>query len=76
MLFGIWQNWLYSSKVVAIGQSGCFRAKLVVFGEIVVVFGQKSLYLGKIGCFRSKVVVFGQKLLYSGKSCIFGQICL
>ena len=33
VLFGIWQNWLYSSKVVAFGQNGCFRAKLVVFGK-------------------------------------------
>ena len=36
------------------GNSGCNRAK-------VVVFGQKWLYSGK-------VVVFGQKWLYSGKS--------
>ena len=36
---------LYSGKVVVIGQSGCIRAK-------VVVFGQKWLYSGKSGCIR------------------------
>ena len=52
-------------KLVVIGKSCCFRAKVVVFGK-VVVFVQKWLYSGK-------VVVFGQsgsiraKWLYSGK---------
>ena len=73
---------------VVFGQSGCIRAKVVVFGR------------GQSGCIRAKVVVsgkvviigqsvvvlFGQKAkwlyavkvlyywLYSGKSgCIFGQ---
>ena len=44
VVFG--QNWLYSGKVVVIGQSncipefGCIRAKVVEFGK-VVVFWQK-----------------------------------
>ena len=49
-------------KKVVIRQSGCNRAKLVVFGKkwmysgIVVVFRQS-------GCFRAKLVVFGKKWL-------------
>ena len=40
-------------KVVVLGQSGCNRAK-------VVLFGQKKLYSGKNGCSQEKVVVFRQ----------------
>ena len=53
-------------------KSGCFRAKVVVFGE-------KWLYAGKVvvfrqnGCFGAKVVVFGQKLLYLGKVVVFDK---
>ena len=54
-------KWLYPSKVVVFGQSGCIRAK-------VVVVGQNLLYSNKSGCNGAKVVVFGQKWLYSGKS--------
>ena len=59
--------------MVVFGQSGCIRAK-------VVVFWQKWLYskrsdcirakvvaFGQSGCIRAKVVVLGQKWLYSGK---------
>ena len=53
-------KWLYSVKVVVLGQGGCIRSKRVVFGIKVVVFGQSS-------CIRAKVVVFGQKLFYSVK---------
>ena len=60
--------------MVVIRQSGCIRAK-------VVVFGQKMLYSGKSGCVHAKwlclgkVVVFGQKLFYSGKSaCIVAKV--
>ena len=45
VVFG--QKWLYSEKVVEIGQSGCIAAK-------VVVFGRKMLYSGKSGCIRVK----------------------
>ena len=45
--------WLNSGKVVVFWQSGCIRAK-------VVIFGQKWLYSGKSGCIRAKVVVVGQ----------------
>ena len=38
---------LYSGKVVVIGQNGCIRAK-------VVIFGKKWLYSGKSGCIRQK----------------------
>ena len=41
VVFG--QKWLYSCK------SGCFCAKVVVFGQD--------------GCFKAKVIVFGLKLL-------------
>ena len=42
-------KWLYSGKVVVLGQSFCNLAR-------VVVFGQKWLYSGKM-------VLFGQQLL-------------
>ena len=64
-------NWLYSGKVVVLGQSGSIWAKLVVMGPIL-------LSLGKIGCIREKllylgkVVVFGQKWLYSDKMVVTG----
>ena len=52
---------------VCIRQSGCIRAKMVVFG-------QKLMYSSKSVCIRAKVVVFGQKCLHSGKSgCILGK---
>ena len=35
------RKWLYSGKVVVIGETGCMRAKLVVFG-------QKWYYSGKV----------------------------
>ena len=47
--------------MVVILQSGCFRIR-------VVVFGQEWLSLGKNGCIRADVVVFGQRWLYSGKN--------
>ena len=65
--------------MVVLGQSGCIRAKVVVFGQKwlysdkVVVFGQSGcirarwLFLRKSCCFRAKVVVIGQKWLYAGK---------
>ena len=54
------QKWLYSGKVVVIGQNcSFFVQKWLYFGN-VVVFGQKWLYSGKSGCMRAKVVVFGQ----------------
>ena len=40
--------------MVVFGQSGCVRAK-------VVVFGLKLFYSGKSGGNRVEVVVFGQK---------------
>ena len=51
--------------MVVLGQKGCIRAKLVVFG-------QNWLYSGKTGCIRAKVVALGQKRLYSGKVVVFG----
>ena len=58
--------------MVVLRQSGCIRAK-------VVVFGQKLLHSGKSGCTRAKwlysgkVVVFGQMWLYLGKVVVFRQ---
>ena len=61
-----WQKWLYScrrgcirDKVVAFGQSGCYRSKWL-YSDNVVVFGQS-------GCIREEGVVIGHELLYSGK---------
>ena len=76
---------MYSGKIVVFWQSGCIRAKVVLFGK-VVVFEQKLLYSDKVvvfgqsGCIFAKVVLFGLKWLCWGKSgCIrakmvvFGQ---
>ena len=52
VVFG--QKRLYSEKVVVFAQSGCNRAK-------VVIFEQKLLLSGKSGC---KVVVFGKVVLF------------
>ena len=64
---------------MAVFKSGCFRAKWLYLGKIVlqlrakwlywakvVVFGQKWLYSGC--CIQAKMVVIGQVFLYSGKS--------
>ena len=68
-------KWLYSSKVVVFGQSGCILGKsgciwanLVVFGQScsrakMDVIGQKWFYSGKSGCNWAKVVLFGKKFL-------------
>ena len=45
--------WLYS------GISGCFRAKVVVFGQS--------------GCIRAKVVIFGQRCCNRAKVIVFWQ---
>ena len=45
-------KFLFSGKLVVIGQSGFFRAN-------VVLFGQGS-------CHQVEVVVFGERWLYSG----------
>ena len=60
------QRWLLSEKVVEFGQSGCIRAK-------VVVFGQERLYSGKSGCTRSKVALFGQSGCIPAKVVVIGQ---
>ena len=55
------------------GQSGCIRAKVVVFEKKMVVFGQKWLFSGKVdllrlySCIGAKVVVFGQSGFISTK---------
>ena len=63
VVFG--QKWLYSGGVVLFGQSGCIRAKVVVFVN-KFVFGQNWLYSGK-------VVVFGQTLLYLVNTVVIGE---
>ena len=60
VIFG--QRWLYSSKVVVFGQSGCIKAGW--------------MFLIKSGCNREKVIIFRQKLLYSDKLFVLGQKCL
>ena len=68
--------------MVSFEQSGCLRAKLVVFGQHgyiqakVVVCGQKRLYSDKSGCIPAKVVemvLFGQSGCIRGKVVVFGQ---
>ena len=58
------QKWLYSGKVIVLGQSGCIRAKWLYLG--------KGGLSGHIARRWSKLVVFGQNWLYSGKLFIFG----
>ena len=75
--------------MVVLGQSGCIRAKVFVFGQKwlyswkVAVFGQsgciraKVVVFVKIGCIRAKVVVVRQKWLFSGKrGCILAKVVL
>ena len=52
--------------MVVFGQSGCIRAK-------EVVFGQKWLYSGKSGCIPVKVVVFGINGSFRAKVVVFVQ---
>ena len=43
--------------MVVIGQSGCIRAKVIVFGQSCFIW-QKLVVFVESGCNRSKVVVF------------------
>ena len=58
-----------------------YSGKMVVFGQMFVVFRQKLFYFGKSDCIREKVVVFLQKgyirakWLYSGKVVVLGKNC-
>ena len=59
-------KWWISREVDVFGISGCYQAKMVVFGQKwlysdkvvvsgkMVVFGQKWLFLAKSGCIREK----------------------
>ena len=47
-------KWLYSNKIVLLGQSGSIKAR-------VSVFCQKWLYSGTNSSIRVKKVVFGQR---------------
>ena len=74
------EMWLTSYKVVYSGKVDFFRAKMFLilqigcFREKVVVFGQ-SCYFRQSGCIRLKEVLFGENLLYSGKcSCIRSKV--
>ena len=46
-------RWLYSDKVVVLGQNWLYSDEVVVIGK-VVVFGQKFLCSRKSGCIRAK----------------------
>ena len=52
--------------MVVFGQSGCNRAK-------VVVFGQKWFYLSESCGIRGKVAVFGHSCCIRAKMVVFGQ---
>ena len=58
--------------MVVFGHSGCFRAKVVVFGQRWL-YSNKSGCIQKSGCVRVKVVVFGEEWLHSGKVVVFGK---
>ena len=59
------QKWLYSGRVVVIGQNGYIRARLVVCRPKWLYSGKKFLYSTKVvvfgmsGCIRPEVVVCG-----------------
>ena len=53
-------------RVVEIGQNGCIRAEVVVFGD-------NWLFSGKSGCIWAKIVVFGQSDCLQAKVVVFGQ---
>ena len=57
-----WQSGCIRAKVVVFVQSVCIRAKVVVFGQIDCI-RVKVVVLGK------KKVFFRQKYVYSVKSC-------
>ena len=73
--------------MVVFVQSGCIRAKgvvfrqewlysnkVVVFVTKVLVFGQSGCFWAKVGCIRAKMVVFVQKWLSSGRTgCIWAK---
>ena len=59
------RNWLYSVKVVVIGQSGCIREKVVVFGQSCC--NRKKLLYSR------KVVIFGEWVAIGQSSCIRGK---
>ena len=44
---------MYLDKVVVLGQSGCIRAKVVVFGQ-KWLYSDKIAVLGQSGCIRAK----------------------
>ena len=57
----------------------CIRAKVVVFGQKLVLFEQRwfnsgeMVVIGQSCCNRAKVVLIGQKWLFSIKLVLFGQ---
>ena len=51
--------------MVVFVESGCIRAK-------IVVFEQKMLYSGRSGCIRAKVVVFWQDCCIRAKIAVVG----
>ena len=69
---------MYSCKVVVIIKNGCireigcFRAKVVVFGQNCCIRA-RWLYSGKTGCIRSKWLYLSKRWLYSVKVVVFGQ---
>ena len=80
------QKWLYSSKVVVFGKSGCIRAKCCFFWQQWFYSGKsgciraRGLYLGKIGCIRANLLFSGKVVvsrernwLFSVNRAVFGQ---
>ena len=56
----IGQKWLFSGKVAILGQSGCIRSKVIVFG-LRLVYSGKEVVFGYSGCIQAKESVFVQK---------------
>ena len=55
----IWQKWLYSAKVVVLGQSCCIWVNWLYSGK-VVAFGHGDCIRTKTVVFRAKVDLLGQ----------------
>ena len=77
ILFVLGQKWFYSGKsgcfrikVVAFGQSGCIRAKWLYSGKSCYI-RIKWLYFGKSGCIRQSSCN-GEKWFIRKKLVVFG----
>ena len=65
-------EWIYSVKVVVIGQIGCIWVKVFVFGQFGFIWA-KLVVFGDSGCIRATWLYLGKKWFYLGILVVFGQ---